>query len=249
MVKRFEPSLVQILGQKEICAGNKSILELSSSSSFEVIRGRRNGVEIPGQTGKTIEVSESGVYHAVIRYQGGCLSESNSIEVKVNPVPTGEIKTEGNVLIAPEGNFSYQWFRNGEKIENATNRTLTLNMMGEYTVELTSTAGCKAKLPTVTMTVAGLGGNWVKNPENLKIYPNPASAFAYVELPVDKLGTGQLEIKVYDLDGKSLERTIQILQTDSKTVQLSISSLPKGTYIIWVIGSNQSSFVGKLVVL
>ncbi|TDQ18699.1 putative secreted protein (Por secretion system target) [Algoriphagus boseongensis] len=249
LVKRLEPSLVQITGTKEFCAGNKSILELSSSSSFEVVRWRRNGVEIQGQTGKTLEVSESGVYHAVIRYQGGCLSESNSIEVKVNPIPTGEIKTEGNVLIAPEGNFTYQWFRNGEKIENATNRTLALTMMGEYTVELTSPAGCKAKLPSVTMTIAGLGGNWVKNPENLKIYPNPASAFAYVELPVDKLGAGQFEIKVYDLDGKSLENSIQILQTDSKTAQLSISSLPKGTYIIWVVGSNQSSFVGKLVVL
>ena len=41
-------------------------------------------MEIPGQTGKILEVSESGKYHAVIRYAGGCLSESVDIEVKVN---------------------------------------------------------------------------------------------------------------------------------------------------------------------
>jgi 3',5'-cyclic AMP phosphodiesterase CpdA len=247
-VQRKEAQTVQISGKKEICQGEKSILELSSSASFEVVRWRRNGVEVPNQNGKTLETSEPGLYHAVIRYQGGCLSETEQIEVKVNSKPTGEIRVDGNILRAPEGNFTYQWFRNGQKIENATSRTLILNQMGEYSVELTSSAGCKAHLPTVTMTISGLGGKWVKNPENLIIYPNPANSFAKVELPIDKLGTGKIHFNIYNLDGKEVSSSISFLHTEENTLELQLNELPRGTYLIWVTGSSQSSFVGKLII-
>jgi 3',5'-cyclic AMP phosphodiesterase CpdA len=248
-VQRKESQAIQISGKKEICQGEKTILELSSPSAFEVVRWRRNGVEIPNQTGKTLETGEPGMYHAVIRYQGGCLSETQDIEVKVNAKPSGEIRIDGNVLVAPQGEFTYQWFRNGSKIENATNRTLTLSQMGEYSVELTSSAGCKSQLPAVTMTIAGLGGKWVKNPENLKIFPNPATSRATVELPIDKLGAGKIQFSVFDMEGREVSSSLSILQTKENTLELQLKELPRGTYLIWVTGSSQISFMGKLVIL
>lgn len=247
-VKRKETQIVQISGKKEICQGEKSILEVTGSSTFEVVRWRRNGVEISGQTGKTLETGEPGTYHAVIRYAGGCLSESANFELKVNAKPSGEIRVDGNKLIAPEGTFTYQWFRNGEKLEGKTGRVLELEKMGEYTVELTSSSGCKALLPTVTITIAGLGTNWVKRPEVLKIYPNPANQSTKIQFPIDQFGGQEFELNLFDAEGKEVSSQISWLRIDGDVLELYLNDLAKGTYLVWVFGPNQTSFTGKLVI-
>lgn len=247
-VRRFESQPVSISGPSQFCQGEKGTLTLSSSATFEVIRWRRNGVEIPGQTGKILEVSESGKYHAVIRYAGGCLSESVDIEVKVNPLPSGEIKVDGNILRAPEGNFTYQWFRNGEKLNGSTNRVLTVDSMGDYSVELTSPAGCVARLKAVTLTVSGLGNNWVKKPKELILFPNPSSVTVQLLLPEDEI----LEIsaiEVYSMDGKRVTEVISTVKVSESQAELGISSLPSGTYLVWILGDSQNSYLGKFVVL
>ncbi|WP_084454705.1 T9SS type A sorting domain-containing protein [Algoriphagus terrigena] len=247
-VIRSEPEKVLISGKSELCAGEKTILELSSSKAFEVVRWRRNGVEIQSQTGKTLEVSEAGNYHAVIRYAGGCLSETEAVEVKVSPIPAGEIAVDGNILRAPEGNFSYQWFRNGEKINGATNRVFTADQMGEYTVELTNEAGCKTMFEAVTLTISGIIGRPVNPSVELKLYPNPASDRVTIELP-DGVLRAKPNILVYSSEGKNVSSVVQItVLTDSK-VEISLNRMSKGTYLIWIIGENQKTYFGKLVVV
>ena len=246
-VRRLEAQPVSISGPTQFCQGEKGTLTLTSSAAFEVVRWRRNGVEIPSQTGKTLEVSESGKYHAVIRYVGGCLSESVDFEVKVNPLPSGEIQVDGNILRAPEGAFTYQWFRNGEKLTGATARVLTVDSMGDYLVELTSASGCVVKLKSVTLTVSGLG-NWVKPPIELILFPNPASVKVQLLMPQDV--TIEISaIQVYSMEGKSVTELIPIVKVSESQAELSISSLPSGTYLVWILGDSQNSYLGKFVVL
>ncbi|OOG74853.1 T9SS type A sorting domain-containing protein [Algoriphagus sp. A40] len=247
-VVRSEPEKVIVSGKKEICSGEKSILELSSSKAFEVVRWRRNGTEIQGQTGKTLEVKESGKYHAVIRYPGACLSETAEFEVKVNPTPTGEITVDGDILRAPEGNFTYQWFRNGEPIAGATSRTFTAQLMGEYSVELANDAGCKSRLKPVTLTISGIGGKPVNKAIDLKIYPNPASDHAILELP-DGVLASKPEISVYSSEGKEVSSAVQFTVLSDFEIEISLNRLAKGTYLIWIVGENQKTYFGKLVVV
>jgi hypothetical protein len=248
IVRRLEAQPVSISGPTQFCQGEKGTLTLSSSATFEVIRWRRNGVEIPNQTGKTLEVTESGKYHAVIRYAGGCLSESVNFEVKVNPLPSGEIQVDGNILRAPEGNFSYQWFRNGEKLNGSTTRVLTVDSMGDYSVELTSQAGCVSKLKPVTLTVSGLGNNWVKKPKELILFPNPASVKVQLLLPDDEL-LETSAIEVYSMEGKKVTGLISTVKVSESQAELGISSLPSGTYLVWILGDSQNSYLGKFIVL
>lgn len=247
-VVRSEPEKVLVIGKNEICEGEKSILELSATNAFEVIRWRRNGTEIPGQTGKTLEVNEPGKYHAVIRYPGACLSETAEFEVRVNPLPTGEISVDGNILRAPEGNFTYQWFRNGERIDGANTRTFTAQLMGEYIVELTNEAGCKSRLEPVTLTISGIGGKPVNQAVELKIYPNPASDRAILELP-DGVLSSKPEISVYSSEGKNVSSSVQIVHLNDTEIEILLNRIAKGTYLIWIVGENQKTYFGKLVVV
>jgi hypothetical protein len=247
-VNRVENQKVTISGKDQICQGQKGILTLTSSQAFEVIRWRRNGVEVSGQTGKTLEVSEPGKYHAVIRYPGACLSETVEFEVKVNPLPSGQIEVDGNILRAPAGDFTYQWFRNGEKINGATNRVLTVDLMGEYAVEMTSQAGCTSKLAPVTLTISGLGSSWVKKPIELKIFPNPASSKVYIQLP----GDAEIDvsaIQIYNMEGKKVSELVSKVKVSESQAELSISSLASGAYLVWIIGDSQNSYLGKFVIV
>lgn len=247
-IERLEASLVEISGQTSFCQGENGVLELSSTSPFEVVRWRRNGTEIPGQTGKTLNVTESGVYHAVIRYQGGCLSESKDIEVKVNALPAGEIAVDGNILRAPEGNFTYQWFRNGEILQGETARTFTAQVMGEYAVELSSAAGCKQRLNSVTLTISWLPGRPVIDAKPLKIYPNPASDWVRLEFPDGTLATEPV-ISIYSSDGKNLTEMVTITLLNDTEAELQIDRLAKGTYLISATNSEQKSYFAKLIII
>lgn len=245
-VVRVETGKVILNGKKEICEGEKSILELSSPKAFEVVRWRRNGAEIPGQDGKVLEAGESGSYHAEIRYVGGCLSETEALEVTVQPKAKGEISVDGNILTAPEGSFTYQWLRNGEPIEGAISRAYTAQLMGEYAVEVTNQAGCKSRLDPVTLTISGLGGKPAIPPIELRIYPNPATDRVILELP-DGVLASKAEVSVFSSDGKNITSSLQISTLNDSKVEILLNKIAKGTYVIWIVGEDQKAYFGKVV--
>jgi hypothetical protein len=245
-VKGINSAPVTITGPAEFCAGSTSELTLNSTAVFEVVRWRRDGVEIAGQNGKVLTVEEGGNYDAVVRYQGACLTETAKYEVKVNPIPTGEIKPDGNKLVAPEGDFTYQWYLNEVPIPSATERVLTLFEMGIYTVELTSSSGCKAKLMSVEVTIAGI---LRQNPilsEELKIYPNPADDQVELEIKSDQ-SIDMKSLKIYSMEGKEVTSTVIISKSLNTNFQLDISGIAAGTYMVMLEGVDRKVFVGRFV--
>jgi len=245
-VKANNSAPVAITGPAEFCAGSTSELTINSTAAFEVILWRRNGVEVTGQKGKVLSIEVAGSYDAVIRYQGACLAETIKYEIKMNPLPTGEIKADGNKLVAPEGDFTYQWFRNEVLIPEATQRVITLFEMGNYSVELTSAAGCTAKLKAVEVTIAGLLRPNTIVSEELKIYPNPA--FDQIELKIASDQSILLKsVKIYSVAGKDVTGIITIQKRSENGYQLDISILAAGTYLIFLEGEGRKVFTGKFV--
>ncbi|MEN2283438.1 T9SS type A sorting domain-containing protein [Algoriphagus sp. SE2] len=243
-VKSLVTKPVIISGPESICVGESGEIKLTSEALFEVVRWRRNGDEIEGQTGKVLPIEEGGIYHAVIRYEGGCLFETEKIEIESFEKPSGEIEEDGNILRAPEG-YEYQWFRNGEILPEETERTIVLSQMGLYTVELTNEAGCKAMLPAIEVTISGILGGKIESQE-LKIYPNPVSSEVTVE------ATGDLEFaesswKIYDMNGRNLNVTIQVLNQTSTRLTFDVSDLANGTYLITVESTQSKIFLGRII--
>lgn len=235
-----------LTGATEFCEGQEEVLTLESDAAFEVLEWRKDGEEIQGENGNTLSISESGVYSALIRYEGGCLWESTDFEVTELPAPTGEIEENGEELIAPDGDFTYQWFKDDEVIEGATNRNLIVDESGEYSVELTNENGCVGRLPAVEVTISGLFGRPVVQAEELVIFPNPADT--KVRVTIDSEPTFQLSImEIYSSNGKPVTDKVQVNQLSNTEFDLTIDLIPQGVYVIRVIGDSQKLFVGKLI--
>ena len=246
IVKANSMAEVKITGPTAICAGDSKALTLSSDVEFEIVRWIRNGTEITGATDKTLEIEEGGSYHAIVRLAGGCLVETSKFEVKTEAKPTGEIAVDGNILRAPEGNYTYQWFRNGEKLEGDTQQKLTVNQMGEFSVELTNEAGCSSRLGPVTMTISGIFNPGILISEELKIYPNPASSQVEIQALGD-LKFAENSMRIYDNNGKDASSSVEVIHQSSSAVTLAIARLSAGTYVIMVESQDNRVFVGKLV--
>lgn len=237
---------VQISGNVNLCAGDEAEIVLESDADFEVIRWRRNGDEVSEERDKTLITSTPGVYHAVIRYAGGCIAETEEIEVSVQQLPEGEIEEDGNVLRAPEGDFTYQWFRNGESISGSVSRTLTVDQMGEYTVDLTTSFGCTTRLEPVVLTISGIISRPVVQPESLKIFPNPAESLVEVTIESDP-AFSLVSLQIYTQEGRDITSSVRMAQKSNVDFELNLESLPQGMYLIWIRGAGQKLYFGKLV--
>lgn len=242
-VKSIVSQPINIEGPETICIGEKREIELTSEAGFEVVRWRRNGNELAVQTGKTLEIEEGGVYHAVIRYEGGCLYETTKLEVATNDLPEGEIGVEGNELTAPEGD-KYQWFYNGEEMEQ-TSQSIEVHKMGEYTVEVTNEVGCSQFFGPVEMTISGILGSKTISKE-FKIYPNPVSS----EVILEVVGDEEFENgtwRIYDSNGKDVSAVIRLNSESPKRIGLDASGIAAGTYLVLIKGKGQEVFLGRII--
>ncbi|MFC3881450.1 T9SS type A sorting domain-containing protein [Algoriphagus namhaensis] len=239
-------SPVEIGGNVNLCEGEEAEIVLESDAEFEVIRWRRNGTEVQGERGKTLQTSTPGIYHAVIRYSGACISETEEIEVSVQQLPEGEIHEDGNNLTAPEGEYTYQWFRNGDPISGADERSLTVDQMGEYTVELTTSFGCMTRLEPVTLTISSLISRPVSRAESLLIFPNPGESLVEVSIDSDPMFS-LVSMKIYSQEGRDLTPSVRIAQKSNVEFELDIELLPQGMYLVWLRGEGQKLYFGKLI--
>jgi hypothetical protein len=80
--------------------------------------------------------------------------------------------------------------------------------------------------------------------QDIKIYPNPVSDYAYVELGFEGLreGTFEAEISVYDMGGRQL----QSLKTKNKVTRINTQPLIQGAYLV-VVKTNDKTANAKLI--
>ncbi|MEC5174220.1 T9SS type A sorting domain-containing protein [Chryseobacterium nepalense] len=85
--------------------------------------------------------------------------------------------------------------------------------------------------------------------QDIKIYPNPVSDYAYVEIGMEdgswKLGDGKFEaeIVVYDMGGRQL----QSLKTKNKVTKINTQNLVQGAYLVTVKTNDNKTASAKLI--
>ena len=128
------------------CTGDE--LEINASSNVNDVVWYRDNVLI-SQTGRTIVVSESGVYRAVVG-EGQTCEDSAEITVTLDDQPVPELgadqsECEGTTITLDSGldpSLEYTWM-NGTTTLQETTSSIQVTEAGTYTVTARNSAGCE----------------------------------------------------------------------------------------------------------
>lgn len=221
----FAPTVVQSTNT-DLCEGESTTIEALGAEG--TVFWFLNGVELEGVNDNPLTVSEPGEYVAAIAPDlcPNLLISSGlgpTINVSSNPNPVLEDSGSGVAVTLP---FStYTWFFNGELVEGETSQSIPYQgLTGEYTVEVTNSAGCTG---TASITVTGVE---TLSPEAIGIFPNPVVNTMRVNASGDFMILGS--------DGR-VAMAGRLINPENV---LDLSHLSSGLYIL-MIGSSAHRFV------
>jgi gliding motility-associated-like protein/uncharacterized repeat protein (TIGR01451 family) len=142
------------------CAGGSVTLTSSSATGNQWFKGSQ---AIPGAINATYITSEAGVYTVRVTNASNCISASADVNVIVNElpiVPTIIVNANdltfcegGSVTLTSSSDTGNQWYKNGQEIPGASNKTYTTTEAGNYTVKVTNASGCYSLSSTATVMV------------------------------------------------------------------------------------------------
>ena len=130
--------------------------------------------------------------------------------------PEGNVVMENGQLICT-GDYSCQWYWNGEPISGAMQNSVTTDDNGVYQVLWTSPEGCTAYSEQYVINSV------MEQAAELSVFPNPAINEARVMLP-----PGVYDLFVYDSSGRALIRQ----QNFNTLKSIDLTGLTTGVYTI-----------------
>ena len=218
----------------EFCPGETTSINLSSNSQFNL--WYRDGELINLNTNMfNLTISEPGEYWVEvfnhdpngvgIPHVGDCMIESNHLTFSHYSVVVPEI-IESDALLSTSQYESYQWFFNGEAIEDATDQFYQALENGDYHVQVVDANGCILRADPVTVVLTSTLQRFFDPSQ--RIYPNPVSNYLYLE--ADHLSE-LTALEVYSASGK-LIRIIESHEIVKNRIEIDLSFLDSGLYFI-----------------
>ena len=164
-------------------------------------------------------------------------AESISRTFCVNPVKP-IVRQNGNELTSTSVSGN-QWYKNGDIISGATEKSLVIGDDGIYSVQV-SIDGCRSEISDeFDGIVTGLTGI---NVYGVKAYPNPTTSWISFK-PANEYK--EIKLQIMDLSGNSYFHG-HVQRTPLYDFTYNTSSLVAGTYIYVITWQNQS-VTGKFV--
>ncbi len=218
------PQLINVIGDIEACEGDSVSLAIETADATDQIVW--SGDIINGESFAAVASQE---YTATVENEFGC-TVHDTVQLIVNPIPSGAIEVVGNTYTAPDGS-SWQWYLNGVIIDGANSQVFMADSttQGEISVLVTSALGCENVIVNVT--------EWGMN-DGFKIFPNPMRDGATLILP-----EGIFTLELYDMSG----RIIRSAQGCRSRFTIERGSLSPGHYTLHIRDISRN-FVVKLTV-
>ncbi len=168
----------------------------------------------------TFNPATAGVGVHTLTYTGCIGSATDNIEVFALPTNNTVSELSAGVLTVNNTGVNYQWYQcPNTLIVGATSQNYTPSNIGDFKVLLTNGA---CSIESGCYTVATLDTNNFDF-DNFKYYPNPTTNILNIE------NSKEIEnITIFNLLGQKLSEK----STNSKKVQVELSSLRSGTYFI-----------------
>ena len=218
----------------------------AGQGQWSIIQG---GGEIQNPGGTTSLVTGLAVGENIFRWQiSPDICEDNyqdlTITVKATPDQSSVENPEANILQSSVAGDSYQWYLNGELMQNQTSQSFEATESGDYQVEVVSNS-CTAELSDVfTFEVTSLESE-LEEAYGFKINPNPTAGD--LQLSLERLPHQPLTFELINLQGEVLF-SVQSkgVRGQSWTNQWDISTLPNGTYLLKV-QLEKGTFTKKII--
>jgi len=160
-----------------ICATGPFTLQVDNIPNPETYQyiWYRSGSPLAGETAHTLNVTQSGMYQAVIDYGNICTgsgnTDSNIVDATIGSTGQGIFispptktalctgDTETLNINTTDPSWSYKWYKDGAVIGGATLSTYTVDASvagfeGDYQVEISSTTICTERSAAITITNA-----------------------------------------------------------------------------------------------
>jgi len=212
-----------------------------------------------------IPLSDSGKY-IVKASLNGCVSEPDTIDVRVNQLVTPTVTISSSPAIIPAGHVdtftanttdcnspTYQWYRNGIAIAGATTNPYTDTLAtGDHISVQVHCAPC-ASPDTVSSNMLTTTGVTSPRPapymERVTVWPNPVGEILNIEI-VDQAANNGYAIKLFDVVGRIVCEGMMTSPGLSKGVVISTidtHNFSKGTYLLEITDSNGNRVMKKIV--
>lgn len=161
----------------------------------------------------------------------GILSSNHTVQKSVRiqqPLPQPTIKQDGSTLVTDTA-ASYQWYREGRAIEEATSqryKLLSTDTGKTFTVLIGTSAGCQSKISEgfhvkLLEVIPGITQN-----QDVRITPNPGSGPFIIEL--DDEAVKEWRLSVIDTRGEMVVQ--QVVPAGQSIYVLDLDGHPSGVY-------------------
>lgn len=170
---------------------------------------------------------KSQAYWVTVTDDNGCSASSPHQTVATYLATSVSIGQRGDTLVTADAK-GYQWYRNGDAINNANSRLYGTTQPGIYRVEIIDSNGCRATSSAVTIT----GMDEIAD-EFISLYPNPNSVGTWhLEVSNELVGN---KFEVYNIHGQI------IFQSDIRNQKSEILlDVPSGLYWLKVFTSSKT---------
>lgn len=146
-------TITSATGNFNVCQFDTLTMNANTGAGY-TYQWKLNGAALAGEIANTFKTGSAGNYSVIVTSIYGCPKESTPVSVVVNPLPTATVSptaaqnlctgVSGTLYANTGNNLAYQWKLNSTNISGQTNATITSNLGGNYTVEVTNTiTGCK----------------------------------------------------------------------------------------------------------
>ncbi len=142
----------------ELCEGEE--IELATADRDAVFQWFKDGTPLENTNQNILTVNENGIYQVRVD-QNNCFDVSREVEVTVTAFPSVELNVDTIVelcqgesiqLTMADEQGTFQWFKDGEMIENGDSNMFEVDESGSYFLQATN-GNCTATSDTIEVTV------------------------------------------------------------------------------------------------
>ncbi|HLO57897.1 MAG TPA: SBBP repeat-containing protein [Bacteroidales bacterium] len=162
----------------------------------------------------------------------GVESWSKEVIIHFSKLPNTFLNLSNDTLLVNQGDyFKYQWYLNGDSIQNGNKNYMLVDTIGTFSVNIKE--GDCVKWIDTTIVQSSIE-KFLKK-EDLLLFPNPTIDGA-INLVMRINSNAVLYIRVYNLNGSNIINRKLNIQNGLVTDKLDFSGYSKGIYIINIFG-------------